>query len=679
MDINPFDEVIVSEPRRIERSVSGLNQRPLEQLQAYFNLLPQGETPRASKLPTAQLVMSPEAGYGKSHLIGRLFKTLQGRATLVYLRPFADFNTCWKSILLKMVQEMEFPESAETDFCKPDELNQLEAFSHGILTNIVINGIKNGKIKVKDKDSEILGYRNTTLQQLRSKPKWIRKIEEKISQLASLMKSQLGQVGLSLSASPSSWLSVFFSYAFFPSGMDKRESCLDWMKGGSIDSGSADKIGIRGSDRIGPDASTAEGNEVCKRRIFDFCCLAGFYRPFVFCFDQTENYGIDPLMAATLGLVVQELADNGRNVFTVMTANQVPWNERLKPNWENAHIARLCSPVLELEGISISQGPELINNRLEGWGLKEQDIAFLSDGEWLKSLFHTPVLGVRHFLNECKKRFQILVEKPLPVVKVEQFYDECLNSIKTQPKRMVFDPDILYWLVHDVGILKDERIEKISSKKGYFSLRWVKGEQNIYFGFEGGSNWSRWRSINTEASNYHHSEKNFKVVFFRTPELKPIPGQWQIAPQLIAARQEYLHILVLDRDAMAELYAAYDLYAAAVEGNIPFSGDQVLTFVRNKLKNFWDQVLEPSPQRWVEAKVEEKHRPKPSKPEGQQHLITKIRDIVKKDKFLSVQDLMAKLSPQISEEELHKARACIAEIQVHSSPKMTVLQWRPKK
>jgi len=136
---------------------------------------------------------------------------------------------------------------------------------------------------------------------------------------------------------------------------------------------------------------------------------------------------------------------------------------------------------------------------------------------------------------------------------------------------------------------------------------------------------------------------------------------------------------VLDRDAMAELYAAYDLYAAAVEGNIPFSGDQVLTFVRNKLKNFWDQVLEPSPQRWVEAKVEEKHRPKPSKPEGQQHLITKIRDIVKKDKFLSVQDLMAKLSPQISEEELHKARACIAEIQVHSSPKMTVLQWRPKK
>jgi hypothetical protein len=44
---------------------------------------------------------------------------------------------------------------------------------------------------------------------------------------------------------------------------------------------------------------------------------------------------------------------------------------------------------------------------------------------------------------------------------------------------------------------------------------------------------------------------------------------------------------------------------------------------------------------------------------------------------MSVADLLARISPPVSEEELHRARACIPEIQVHAGPTMTVLQWRP--
>ena len=204
MDINPFDDVIVSEPRRIETPVLGLNQKPLSQLEVYFEALLDGDIPRANKLTAAQFVLSPAAGYGKSHLIGRLFKSLQGQATLVYLRPFADNASCWKSILLKIVQEMQFPESAMTEFCNPDEINQLEAFSNGIITNILINGIKDGEIKVKDKKTWLERLKNTTLQKFRSTPKWIGQMEAKKSPLARLMISQLKKVGLSLRASPSS-------------------------------------------------------------------------------------------------------------------------------------------------------------------------------------------------------------------------------------------------------------------------------------------------------------------------------------------------------------------------------------------------------------------------------------------------------------------------------------------
>jgi len=117
MEINPFDNVIVSEPRRIEKPVKGLNALPLAELVNQFRVLETGEIPRNSKVGSALFVISPEPGYGKSHLIGRLFKSLRGSATLVYLRPFTNPSSCWKSILLKMVQEMEFPESAETQFC----------------------------------------------------------------------------------------------------------------------------------------------------------------------------------------------------------------------------------------------------------------------------------------------------------------------------------------------------------------------------------------------------------------------------------------------------------------------------------------------------------------------------------------------------------------------------------
>ena len=149
MEINPFEDVIVSEPRRIEKPVAGLNDKPLQTLVEQFAALTRRPFPRADKQPGARLVISPEPGYGKSHLIGRLFKELRGSATLVYLRPFTDTGSCWKSILLKMVQEMEFPDSAEAEFCLEDEPNQLEALIHGIVMNVLVIGIESGAVKTE--------------------------------------------------------------------------------------------------------------------------------------------------------------------------------------------------------------------------------------------------------------------------------------------------------------------------------------------------------------------------------------------------------------------------------------------------------------------------------------------------------------------------------------------------
>lgn len=677
MDFNPFDNVIVSEPRKIEKPVTGLNDKALDALLDRFDRLLQQDPPRAQKSNSAQFILSPTAGYGKSHLIGRLFKELKSKATLVYLRPFSDAASCWRSILLKMVQEMEFPESAESEFCSGAELNQLETLAHGVIKNIFVNAYANGAIQIEEKDAVLKALKSLSLEKMRTRKNWIKGVLHQKAKLASMLNRQFAQAGLKLNVSPISWISIFVVYAYFSEDFQLRESCLDWIKGGSVDSSDAGRIGIRSTDRLSGDADMGAVNEVCKSRILDLCSLAGYYRPFVLCFDQTENYGSDPAIARTLGLVVQELVDTGCNLFVVLTANQQPWVQSLEPHWEDAHRARLGQPHLELEGLSQQQAKELIQNRLTGWDLESKDISRFSAKKWLDSLFTSPQIGVRQFLTECSKRWQIQKDQPPPPApKIDAYFDEFINRVKSRPRRLVFDPDVLYWLVSELALLPTGKIEKCKSPKGYFSLRWKYKERNVYFGFEPGSNWSRWGAIQREGKRYYAGDKRCKVVYFRTPELKRIPGRWKIAPEINSSRESFLHIIELDRSLMAQLYAAYDLYVAAVEGDIPFDRDAVLVFLREKLKGFWERILEPDPEKWGDNENSEESVPLLVEP--QRTLVEKIRNIVKEEKFLSVKDLMEKLSDSVSEQELHEARGCIPEIQVHAGPNMTILQWRPR-
>jgi hypothetical protein len=678
MNINPFDNLIVSEPRRIEKPVSGLNDRALNELAAQFETLEKENYPRATRLSGAQFVLSPQPGYGKSHLIGRLFKQLRGRATLVYIRPFTHAASCWRSILLKMVQEMEFPDSAEAEFRNKDESTQLEALVHGILMNIVVSGLEDGSIKFRHQQTALDYFKQVTLQQLRARKKWVKWVDEKTSALAYRLNRFLKRTGVKLNASPESWLKVLVKYAYFPSDFETRQACLDWLRGGSVNIEEARHIGIQSTDRIPVESSIELMNEACKDRILDFCALAGFYRPFVLCFDQTENYGLEQLLSQTLGLVIQVLVDDGINQMTVITANQQPWDETLKSRWQRAHLDRLRRPYYELEPLNRDQGKELIQNRLAAIDGEEQNPLSHLGTAWLDELFRDiPEYGVRQFLDACKQRWEEVTQGAVPAPDLEFYYLGYVNKIKGQPKRMVFDPDILYWLVSEVaGDLPGLSVEKFAGQKGYFSLVWKLKDRRVLFGFEAGSNWNRWKAIHREAREHYQAQSKSKVVFLRTPDLKVIPAPgWTIAPEIQEAKQHYLHIITLTKSDMANLYAAYDLCVDAAEGDLPFTREEVLAFVRNKLQQFWSRVSEPSPSNWEPGRL---HHADPLQPEAKTQLVETLREILGREKFMSMQDLMAKLPQWVSEEDVHAVRGSIPEIKLHVGPGTTVLQWQPK-
>jgi hypothetical protein len=681
VEINPFDNVIVSEPRRIEKPVEGLNDLPLAELVHQFQGLEEGGIPRNTKVGSALFVMSPEPGYGKSHLIGRLFKTLQGRATLVYLRPFTNPSSCWKSILLKMVQEMEFPESAETEFCSEGDYTQLEGLAHGILKNVVIHGLEEGTITTRNKGALLKYFEKVSVLELRKSKEWSAWVSEKVSSLALRLNRQLRSAGIRLNSSAGSWLGVLGKYAYSPENYDTRQACLDWLRGGSVDEEQAGLIHIGKADRPSAELALNDVNELCKERIVDLCCLAGFYRPFLFCFDQTETYAVDPANAQTFGLVVQTIVDECLNQMTVITANQVPWYKTIQPHWQEAHIHRLRQPQVELESLTEHQAEELLKHRLEGWNLPEKKVVKMMERKWLNDLFAVKsAWGVRQFLYECGKRWKVLTEGVVieePKGKeLGNLFQSYLQKVRAEPKRMVFDPDVLFWLVREVARdLPGTVVEEHKSQKGYFVLRWKAVRLNIYFGFEPGSNWSRWSAINREAKRLFDETPATKVLLFRTPELKKMPSPtWKSAPQLHEGKAKYLHILHLNKPEMGELYASYDLYSDAAEGNIPFDRENVLTFIRKQLTSFWARVLESDPEKWG---TQEEASAKSSKEGPKKKLVDQVRDIVKGEKFLSLQDLMTRISPPVTEDQLHKAHSCIREIKVHVSPTMTVFQWRP--
>ncbi|MBF0337744.1 MAG: hypothetical protein HQL05_07915 [Nitrospirae bacterium] len=679
MAINPFDNDIVSRPRPTPESVS-LNDDILNEL---ILKLETSKNTSAVKQPLkAQLVLSPTPGYGKSHLIGRLFSKLSRRATLVYLTPFVDSATCWKSILRRTIQELKYNDNLDLKF---ESYTQLEAFAHGILVNLIESGINSGKIRTTTKKAILDFLHNKNILEFRAAKKMLTFVQKNIDGLEKIFINELKKNGIVLNAiSASSWFRVLFTYAYLPADNNLTDACLAWLSGEGIDIEEAQRLGIRKGDIPNSDMSSGERNALSKERILDLCMLATFYRPFVFCFDQTENYIVDKDkdLINALGSVIQVLADECYNQMTMITANQHPWGiirEHLRSAYQNR------IETLELKGINKQQASELIAMRFRVEGLNDSDKErFIGDGKWLTDIFQqTPEVGARSFIHECKDRFEDIFVEPPPKVTIEVLYKAVIETRKSQPKLLVFDDGILNWLVCKAARgISGLAIDKLKDDRGYFTVLWKLNGRLIYFGFEDGSNVARWQAIAKRAQMLYQKNRNTKVVMIRTHELSPIPGPgWlRIGPLIEAAKRECLHILHLqhpNKDPMIiELYAAYGLYSEAIAGDIAFTPDEMLddAFVRKTLQRFWDIVLAP-----IEVAPPPTPQPKPEsgKPLSEDGLEGQIRDIVEKARFMHLDELVSKLPPGPSRERCLEVCRQIPQITVTNNPNMVLLRWQP--
>ena len=302
--VNPFEADVIREPREVTFSVQGLNDSPLNHLITQFGRLTMGELPRDPiPSPKAQLVVSPEAGYGKSHLLGRLFQAVGPSATQIYLLPFQAPERAWQSILLATVQELDRPSQHGLR-----EETQLDAFAIGVLAHIAADFMVNGGVKDHDRlEREIEHLRNHPLSFLgRERPNrglvdWLKaRIASNPDsiKLANLLKTPC----IDLQGREKAWLQVLAGYAFSEKDSVERYAALSWIRGDPLESEEAAALGLSAGDNDGAiDTTASEINAMSLRRIHGLCALSSYYRPFLFCFDQTEVYGSDKGLADALG------------------------------------------------------------------------------------------------------------------------------------------------------------------------------------------------------------------------------------------------------------------------------------------------------------------------------------------------------------------------------------------
>jgi hypothetical protein len=697
MQVNPFEDDVVREPREVSFSVKGLNEASLDALVRKFSVLDTETPPRSppKRAAKAQLVVSPDRGYGKSHLLGRLFKKLGRRATKLYLRPFQDPYKAWHSILLLTIQELERPDDE-----KAAAPTQLEALAVGTLAHVAADFIAEDSIPDYPEAPEAVAFlRRLGLDpalpdaQIRPWIGWLAKLtadSSNIGRLALLLRRR----GIDLLGREKAWLKVLAAHALDEPYGESRSAAVKWLRAEPLEPYEVDLLRLEAADNEGRgDSSAQEINELSFRRLQGLCLLASYYRPFVFCFDQTEFYASDPALIKTLGNCIEQLCVDLRNHMTVITANQENWVTEILPHVAPPHRDRI-DPEIRLEGIRIKGARELIIARLKQYDVGEEGIAQFLAEDWLELVFNPiPELGVRALLMRGAERFRMLAEpnqSPAPKQRLDDLFQMEVNDVRSKKALMTYNQDSLMWFLKEIG----QGLEKVSigrpPNRRYFSLEWSWPDRWVCFTFEGGDHWKRWQSIADEVLMMARArgKRAFLSYVFRTPDLTKVPRpSWVAAkPTLDEANNHGFYIFELTLDQVCEIHAARELYSNARQGNIAYSAAETLAWLQTHFALFLKDLA--SGQLTAGGKSDDRGKKATTVPAADERKplvhpieldaqrLRLVLDMVREHRIVDISAVLGRLGSADLRDPLLRSVEAHPNLKAHPGPKTIFLQWR---
>jgi hypothetical protein len=668
LSVNPFEKDLVHQPRDTPASVASLNQTVLDRLLTRFEQLKSSGQSVSGK---AELVLSPAPGYGKSHLIGRLFDALSGKAIRVYIPPFETSSTHWQSILFLTIDELD--QVTDPSHWSPGQPTQLDLFAENVLRQLMALAMRNGTMQVVRGKLTADDLESSTEFSLRSgndQPSlWVR--GHFLDDLLPVLKQQLAPLRLKAAE----WPRILFRYLNAATGSEERQHCLTWLRYEPLDAEIASDLSLPKAEN--PVTEPVENVNVgAWTRLYDLCQLSKFHYPFAFCFDQTEGYTARAELISQFGHTISKLLAEATNQLTVVTANQAIWDAKLLPGMDVAHRDRFSSPHM-LRPLSRAEGEQLIDLRLKPFSPPPETVTSFKDSKWLDPLFAGGRgWSAREFTKFCRLRWS--GEKPEEISRrsLVEIYQEYIAEFVANAHWLKFDPDVFRWLVRGPLIAGSEIVCcPISFDHGYFEFLWQQRDlAEVRFGFIREGPHNQWKKISELTLQWVGGRpgKTSKVIFFRTTELAKIPKPtWKAAGPIIRkALESGLDLVYLTRDETAQLYAARDLYNEAAAGNVDgYSDAEVLDFLAKQLVGWRDRLLKsvppvPSPTPPVVEEVDSRR------------LMTELRNLVQRHKFLSVSEAVDLLDNRFSEAAIQEYSSKLKEIEKIVHPKSTLLVWQ---
>lgn len=650
--LNPFAKRVVERPRGIDVTVPGLNAKVLRELQKEFASLLQGTPPRAGmRKEEVQLVMSADPGYGKSHLIGRLFQELQRMATRIYVRPFTDPSNAWSSTLSRLVLEMSLPESGGPDALPGGEPTQMDAFAQAVLAQSFLELVRrnpgmrpeNGAVLQRMSgvplESFDLGKETTP------EARWMGALtEDELNQAACLLPA-LG-VHLQPGSSAEAWLRVLFLYAADRCQVQRRSLCLEWVEA-KLHRSDVGELGLSHRAGLDDDVDRSGRNDEARARMLDLCALAGLFRPFLICFDQTETYGQRPELARAFGNLVADLFQEAPNQMTLVTANEDKWKRDIRPHVDDAHLERFGWPRY-LEEITPEQSVDLARRRLESCGVGEEEVNRFIDPAWLQRVVPPGGVSVRRFLEEAAHRFSQLTRKGEgPDGLADLLKSEKLELTGLGRKLRQYQGDLYRWALLDVPRLAQPGFTAASheSRRDYFPLIWREEGSGsaILFGFEDRENHRTWEALARETRRQRDQyPEGVTVIMIRLETQPAIPAEtWTVAPFIREVLAENLRIESLSEERVLTIHALWELYSASCQGNIVSPPDEVLRLAAQHLSPWWADLRElarrPGVVRAVAPAVA------PALASGAGGLAQWVESLVRERRFIGEEDLLLEL------------------------------------
>jgi len=328
--MNPFADDVCAGPFGVEenRSVPGLNVDILGQLTATIDER-QSSAGRAGGQPLL-LLTAPRAGYGKTHLLGRLAAAANGQVVLVPLAFRLEDQIGISAVAVRGLESMARAESGREGWTK------LREACAGVCAALVRRLIENGTLPCANPEQAVRVLSGDPVEIFDEKGsarligEWVRRFE---GQLRKPMTEQTMKRVPAIPAALESWVDAMLNHA--------------------LDGGMSRMAVLRA---LAADESN-EGPVTWLR-------LLGLWRPVVLLVDHLDAYYRNPEAGLRIASLLLDMSEMD-GVHVVLSLNQDVWQATFGHHLPSAMEDRLTTAQMLLRGINEIEAATLLRLRLQ--------------------------------------------------------------------------------------------------------------------------------------------------------------------------------------------------------------------------------------------------------------------------------------------------------------------------